>query len=381
MPNVPLKVALVHDALVNRGGAERVFQVFSEMFPRSPIYTSVYLPDKTFPYFHSRKVFATPLQKLVRTEAQFKMMFPLALWYMQKIVLKDYDLVLSSSTFCGKYVRVLPPAVHVCYCYTPFRLLWQTDSYFHGHASQIKNKALLKIAEIFRCWDYKSSQRVDFFVTMTPETNDRIRNAYGKEAKVVPPPIDCSQYKTSPVLEDYFLVVSRLETYKKVDIAVDAFNQLGRKLKIIGNGSQKGNLLRRANKNIQFVGSVSDGELKEYVARCKAVIFPQKEDYGLVPLEANASGRPVIAFGEGGICATMIPYDGHNLSKATAIFFHNQTSDGLIQAVRDFENIHFDVDALVENARRFDKAGFATKIRFFLRERLGEPYDLATDLS
>lgn len=377
-----MRVALVHDALVNWGGAERVFQIFCEMFPDSQIYTSVYLPDKTYPYFASRQVFTTPLQRLVKSERQLKIIFPLALWYMQKIVLRDFDLVLSSSTFCGKYVQVVRPALHICYCFTPFRLLWQTESYLDGHTSLVRSKLLPTIAKMFRGWDYRSSQRIDCFITMTSETRRRILNAYAKDSKIICPPIDCSQYKTSPSpVGDYFLLVSRLETYKKVDIAVNAFNRLGMKLKVIGNGSQKGNLLKHAKENIEFIGTVSDGELKKYLARCRAIIFPQKEDYGLVPLEANASGRPVIAYGEGGIRETMVPYDGNNSSKATALFFHSQTSDDLIGAIKKFENIQFNVNALVENAKRFDKVKFITKIRSFIRKKIGESNALAADVS
>ena len=211
---------------------------------------------------------------------------------------------------------------------------------------------------------------MDFFITMTAETSERIRNAYRRDSKIISPPIDCSQYKVSPAIEDYFLVVSRLERYKKVDIAVNAFNKLGLKLKIIGNGSQKTKILERSQKNIEIIGNVPDEELKEYLARCRAVIFPQKEDFGLVPLEVNASGRPVIAFGEGGICETMVPFDGENLSKATALFFYSQTADSLIQAIKEFENIQFNVNTLVENARRFDKTVFCNRILSFIEEKI-----------
>jgi glycosyltransferase involved in cell wall biosynthesis len=376
-----LKVALVHDALINCGGAERVFQVFCEMFQNAPIYTSVYLPEKTFPYFQSRRIFTTVLQKFIKSEQQLKQIFPLSLWLMPRIVLKDFDLVLSSSTFCGKYIKVLKPTIHICYCYTPFRLLWQTESYFNEQPYLMKRYLLIAIARIFRSWDYRSAQKVNFFITMTPETKERILKSYNRDSTVIYPPIDCSKYKVSSRIEDYFLMVSRLEPYKKVDIAVNAFNKLGMKLKIIGNGSQKAKILERSHKNIEVIGNVPDEELKEYLARCRAVIFPQREDFGLVPLEANASGRPVIAFGEGGIFETMVPFDGENLSKATALFFYSQTEYDLINAIRKFEEIEFNVSALVENAKRFDKVEFTKKMELFLKEKLKQNHALAADLS
>jgi glycosyltransferase involved in cell wall biosynthesis len=367
---INLKVALVHDALINCGGAERVFQVFCEMFQNAPIYTSVYLPEKTFPYFQSRRIFTTVLQKFIKSEQQLKQIFPLSLWLMQRIMLKDFDLVLSSSTFCGKFVQVLKPAIHICYCYSPFRLLWQPESYFDRDGYMLKKFVLIATAKIFKSWDHQSAERVDYFISMTSETKERILRAYNRDSKIICPPIDCSQYKVSSRIEDYFLMVSRLEPYKKVDIAVNAFNKLGMKLKIIGNGSQKAKILERSHKNIEVIGNVPDEELKEYLARCRAVIFPQREDFGLVPLEANASGRPVIAFGEGGICETMVPYDGNNLDKATALFFQSQTEADLINAIKRFENIQFNVNALVENARRFDKIVFCNRILSFVEEKI-----------
>jgi len=368
-----MKVALVHDTLINRGGAERVFGFFIEAFPNANIYTSVYLPEETYPLFSNYKIYTTGLQSFIKSEKQFKLLFPLSLLSMKSLIFDDVDVVLSSSTFCAKYVTVLPPAIHICYCYTPFRFIWYPESYLSKNSSLIKKKGLITFSKLFKGWDFKSAQKVNYFISMTSETQRRIKSVYEKDSKIIKPPIDCSKFDISQDIDDFFLVVSRLEEYKKVDIVIKAFNQLGLNLKIVGDGTQKENLKSIAQNNIEFLGKVSSKVLKELYSKCQAVIFPQKEDYGLVPLEANASGRPVIAYGEGGILETSIPYIKNDMNcKPTALFFYEQKPEAIIEAIKIFELIDFDSNYLRKHALKFDKSIFIDNIRNYVSQKYQE---------
>jgi len=361
-----MKIALVHDALVNRGGAERVFQIFCEMFPDAPIYTSVYLPEYTLPFFKKRNIKTTPLQKVVSSEQYLKLLFPLANYYMQQTIIDQCDIIISSSTFCGKYLyprnRVVTHAKHYCYCYTPFRLIWHPKSYTINYKYKIWVLLNRPLIPFLRKWDYRAAQRIDQFITMTNETQKRINNIYGKNSIIIPPPIDFSKYSPGSGSGNYFLLVSRLEPYKKVDLVIKAFNQLDLPLKIVGTGSLFNQFRKFASQNIDFLSSVSDEELLNLYQGAIAVVFPQREDYGLVPLEANACGKPAICFGIGGVETTMIPYSDETKEKATALFFYEQTVDGIKKAVRQFVDISFDQNALITNARRFDKTIFCERI-------------------
>lgn len=356
-----MKVALVHDALVNQGGAEFVFQVFCEMFPNANIYTSIYLEEKTYPFFKNRNIITTPLQKLLTTESHLKSLFPLANLFMKHLKIEDCDIILNSSTFSGKYIDK-KNSKHVCYCYTPFRLLWHTDSYERYRKNKFKISFIKPFLFPFRQWDYVVAQKIDKFITMTNETSLRIKNAYNKESEIVPPPIDISRFSFGKSNGVYFLVVSRLEPYKKVDLVIEVFNKIKLPLKIVGRGTLGEKLKQLAHSNIEFLDNVTNNELIKLYQNCIAVIFPQKEDYGLVPIEANACGKPVICYGYGGVEKTMIPYSTVNANLSTALFFYEQSEKALIEAIKNFDKINFNKEALKNNALRFDKDIFKDRI-------------------
>ena len=356
-----MKIVLVHDALVNRGGAEWVFQNFVEMFPNSPIYTTVYLEDKTYPFFKGKNIITTPLQKIVKNESHLKAVFPLANLYMQNMKLESCDVILSSSTFSAKYVNK-KNSKHICYCYTPFRLLWYPDSYKAKNKPNTKLNFIRPFLPLLKKWDYIASTKIDQFIAMTDETHDRIEKIYKKKSEIVYPPIDISKYGIGNGNKKYFLVVSRLERYKKVDLVINTFNILNVPLKIVGKGTLEKELKKISNNNIEFLGNVSDVELIRIYQECIAVIVPQKEDYGLVPLEANACGKPVICYGYGGVETTMIPWNDTNVSLGTALFFFQQTESALMTALDKFEKINFNTQSLLNNAARFDKPLFKQRI-------------------
>lgn len=357
-----MKVALVHDALVNRGGAERVLQIFCEIFPDAPIYTSVYLPDRTFPFFKKKTIRTSPLQKIINSEYHLKLLFPLVNYIMQHMKIEPCDVILSSSTYCAKYVS-RRGVKHYCYCYTPFRLVWFPESYANDITYAPKVRLLKPIMPFLRKWDYGAAQKIHQFLAMTQETRGRIKNIYHKESIIIPPPIDIPQYYPGTDNGEYFLIVSRLEPYKKVGLVVKTFNELGLPLKVVGSGTLAKELQKMAKKNVEFLGSVSDEDLLNLYQRSIAVIFPQKEDYGIVPLEANACGKPVICYGRGGVETTMVPYSEGNQDKATALFFYEQNNGSLKQAIEHFYKLRFRQEALMANAKRFDKQNFSENIR------------------
>lgn len=369
-----MKIAIVHDELMRRGGAEQVVRCFHRSFPEAPIYTLAYQPELTYSDFKECKVVTSWMQHIVSNEKSMRwLFFPFGLWAMQQLDVTDYDVVLISSTYGAKYVKVSPKALVITYCYTPFRLVWDPTSY----NQYIEAKGFKKIAFDFvikklRKVDYRAAQRTDRFIAMTAETRDRIRRAYDfiKDIPLIKPPVDCNKFYVSKDIDNYYLVVSRLESYKRVDLAIDAFNKLGYPLIIVGRGSQESELKAKAKKNIIFKSGISNEEVAKLYSQCQALIFPQHEDYGITPLEANASGRPVIAFGKGGVLDTMIPVDNMtDGSKSTAIFFKEQNIDSLIDAVHQFEHTTFDSRFIRQHAEKFHEEQFIKEIRNFVLNR------------
>jgi glycosyltransferase involved in cell wall biosynthesis len=359
-----MRLAIVHDALVSAGGAERVVAALASSWPDVPIYTSVYLPEATYEEFRGADIRTTFLQGRIRSrKALIEYAFPLLVPAFRRLDLRGYDVVLSSSAFAAKTVRVPPGSCHVCYCYSPLRLAWRPDDYLADHHGALRKLALHAAAAPLRRWDYAVSKRVDAFATTCRNVAERIRAAYGREAEVIFAPIDVHRF-TLGHPQHYYLTVSRLTRYKRIDLAIDAARLLDRELVVVGEGPVRSELEARAQgSRVRFVGAVSDEQLRALYAGCRALIFPQEEDYGLTPLEAQASGRPVIAFGAGGALETIV--DG-----ITGTFFREQTPEALAGAIRAFEGRPFDPTAIRVHAERFDVRPFADRMRAFLAEKL-----------
>lgn len=353
-----LNVAVAHDVLINSGGAERVTAIFAEAFPDAPIYTCAYHPEKTFPIFKEREIRTTFMQKFPHNEKLIKLAFPLCVAGIESFDFRGFDLVLSSSTFLVKGIITPPETCHVSLIHNVFRLLWLKGTYEKG--GRRRNLLLDGLLTPIRLWDLAASQRPDYVLTNSEVTRRRIRKYYRREPSVFNPPVDFSVYQVSNVHDDYFLVVSRLEPYKRVDIAVDAFNRLGRRLVIVGDGSMRKELEKQANKNIEFLGVVTDELLSELYCKAQALIFPGEEDYGLVPIEAQASGRPVIAYRAGGVLETV--------NEDSSVLFSPQSSEALISAVREFDVRTFDPETIRSRALRFDKVTFIQRLRAHVEE-------------
>lgn len=364
-----LKVALVHDYLNQRGGAERVLAVLHEMFPEAPIFTSIVDWDNLLPELTSATIHPSWMQKLPGLKRHFKKYLPLYSLAIESHDLRDYDLILSSSSSFAKGAIKGPQALHICYCYTPMRFIWDYENYIKRERLNRLTRGILPlfIARL-REWDLKTRFRPDYYIAISTVVRERILRLYGIDAEVIFPPVEAKKFISAPRREEnFYLIVSRLNAYKRIDLAIEAVNRLGLPLKIVGSGPFISSLKKIAKKNVEFLGRLSDEELKEYYGRCKALIFPGEEDFGIVPLEANAAGKPVIAYRGGGAIDTII--QGVN-----GIFFEENTVESLIEAIDRFEKgkYEFNPERIQAQALRFDKEIFKDKMRRFIDRKYAQ---------
>ncbi len=363
-----LKVAIVADWLTDRGGAERVILALADIFPQADIFTSVYKAE-AFPELSNRKVITTYLQKwpLKFKHQLFPTLRPKAF---ESLNLDEYDLVISSASAESKGVLTQPSTLHICYCHTPTRYFW---SHYHEYLKAKQFGILDPIAKLFipsmihnlREWDRVAADRVDFFIANSRHTQNRIRKYYNMDSTVINPPVDFSRFSGEAQVGDYYLVLGRQMPYKRTDLVVEAFSSLPVKLKIVGDGSEMEKLKKMASgkENIEFLGRISDSDTTKVVLGCKAVIFPQEEDFGIVPLEAMSAGKPVIAFSKGGALETVI--DGQ-----TGILFPEQSATSLTKAIHQFEQTSFSSEVCRERAKQFDLSVFKQKIIEFVESHL-----------
>jgi len=354
-----MKIALVHDFLCGFGGSERVFKCICEAFPQADVYTLAYNPSKTLPYFRTRKLQTTWMNPIVQSSSAFKWSFPIATYAMQSLNMSEYDLVISSSATVAKYVKA-PAGRHLCYCYMPTRAIWRSDAYF---GDGVKSSILKGMVGALKKRDFDAAQRVDHFISISDDSRNYIKQYYNRDADILFCPIETDKFYAAPKRKSHYLIVSRLEHWKRTDYAIEAFNKLGLPLRVIGSGSEEKKLRDKASCNITFLGGVDDEMLAKEYSECKAVIFTPFLEYGLIPLEANASGSAVICYGKGGVTETMIPL-GSSCGKApTAVFFYEQTAEALIQAIRQFESHTFSPQDLVAHAENWSVLAFQKSLK------------------
>jgi glycosyltransferase involved in cell wall biosynthesis len=361
-----MKVALVHDYLNQMGGAERVVLAFHELFPDAPLYTSIYDAKRVDAAFQMMDIRTSFMQKLPLVKKHHQPFLPLYPFAMERLDLRGYDLVLSSSSAFGKGVITGPDTMHICYCHTPMRWCWNYEEYVEReHLGKIARSVLPFFITNLRVWDQTTSMRVDHFIANSPVVADRIQKYYRREAVVIPPPVEVSRFLFDPAAqpEDYFLVVSRFMPYKRIDLAIEACNRLQLPLVIIGGGRDEQRLKKLAGPTIRFLGRLSDEEVLRYYAHCRALILPGEEDFGITPLEAQASGRPVIAYSAGGALASVI--DG-----VTGTFFHEKTVESLATTLAAFDETTYDAQTIRNHALEFDKPRFHRRILQFIEAKM-----------
>ena len=368
------KVALVHDWLTGMRGGERCLEVFAELFPAADLYTLLHVPGSVSPAIESRRIVTSFIQRLPQAERRYRHYLPLFPAAVRAFDLSGYDLVLSSSHAVAKGVRVPPGALHVCYCFTPMRYVWDLyDDYFGARSPLATRLAMRPVAAWLRRWDRRTAAGVHHFVAISRFVADRIRRAYGREADVIYPPVDVSRFRVDEGPGEFYLVVSALTPYKRVDLAVEACNRLGRRLLVVGSGPEEPRLRALAGPTVELLGWRDDAQIAELYARCRALLFPPLEDFGITPLEAMAAGRPVIAFGEGGARETVVGLGEGE--PPTGLFFARQRVEDLTEAIRRFEACapQFEPKALRRRAEAFDRPLFRERVHAYLRARVEDP--------
>ncbi len=390
-----LRVALIHDWLITLGGADRVLLALHEVFPQAPVFVGLHDLSRLPEPFRRLDVRSTWLQRVPGAPQHHRLLVPLMPLAFGRVDLRGYDMVVSSSHACAKGVSVPAGAIHVCYCHTPMRYAWDLqDEYLAALPAVARPPARVALARLRR-WDRASAQRVDYFIANSHHVAGRIRRHYGRDAAVIYPPVDtdfftpvggladestqsaqstrstqssrsttrssvdCADREDRADCEDFYLVVSRLVPYKRVDVVVEAFNRLDRPLVVVGDGPERRRLQAMARPHVHFAGEVSESALRGYYRRCRALVFAGEEDFGIVPVEAQACGRPVIAYGGGGVLESVLP-------GVTGCFFREQTVDALIGAVRAADAMGFDRASIRQHAERFSVRRFEDEVTEFI---------------
>jgi len=357
-----VKCAIVHDFLMQMGGAEKVVEVLHEMLPDAPIYTSIYDHQAMPPAYKAWDIRPSFLQKLPLKQDSYRLflfLYPLAF---EAFDLSAYDLVISSSSAFAKGVITQPHTTHICYTHTPMRYAWMARSYVqHEKLSKFSRGLLAPGLHYLRSWDVLASHRVDQHIANSCAVAGRIKKFYRRDCKIIYPPVNTLRFQVAPEIEDYYVMVSRSVPYKRMDLAIRAFSQLKRPLKVIGAGRQRKVLQAIAGPTIEFLGYVSDNELQSLLAHAKAFIMPGEEDFGIAPVEANACGRPVIAYGAGGALDSQI-------HEKTGILFPEQTIEALCHAVTACDKIDFNPVEIQAHARQFDTTVFRQKMTSIIND-------------
>lgn len=362
-----MKVAIVHDWLTGMRGGERVLEILCELYPDAPIYTLFYNPPRMSKAINERKIRTSFLQKLPFSLRMYRRYLPLFPTAVEQFDLREYDVVISSSHCVAKGALTTSDTLHICYCYTPLRYAWDMYEEYFGkdRVGCVERSIIRPVMNYLRVWDVASSRRVDCFAAISDNVARRIEKYYRREAQVIHPPVDTSFFIPGDDRGDFFLVVSAMVPYKRVEIVVDAFNKLGLPLKVVGGGPLRKEIQRKAKRNVEFLGEVSDNELLKLYQRCRALVFAGVEDFGIAPLEVQAAGRPVIAYGRGGFLETVV-------EGKTGIFFSEQSSFSLIDAVGKFQKMDFDPELIRNHALQFDTNVFKQEIHDYVEKRYQE---------
>jgi glycosyltransferase involved in cell wall biosynthesis len=362
-----LRVVLVHDWLTGMRGGEKVLEVLCRRWPDAPLYTLLHRRGSVSGVIEGRPLRTSLLQWLPRVERYYRYLLPVMPWAV-RWQLPACDLVFSSSHCVAKGVRPPDGVPHVCYCHTPMRYAWHLkDAYFRGRGPRqwLTDRLLARL----RAWDRRTAANVSHFIANSQVVRRRIRDCYGRDSVVIHPPVDTDFYCPAGVpRQDYYLILSAFAPYKRLDLAIEACRRLGRPLVVIGSGQDARSLRRLAGPDVRFLGWQPDEVLRDHLRRCRALLFPGEEDFGIVPVEAQACGAPVIAFAAGGATETVIPIGG--TAPPTGVWFGEQTPDCLADAIERFEKDrgNFDPQALRRHALRFRASRFAEEVFAFVQE-------------
>jgi glycosyltransferase involved in cell wall biosynthesis len=362
-----MKVAIVHYWLVGMRGGEKVIEALCELFPQADLFTHVHVPGALSPSIAAHRVQTSFIASLPQAAKRYKSYLPLMPLALEQLDLRGYDLIISSES--GPSKGIIPPAgaVHVCYCHSPMRYIWNMFHDYRERSGFVTRLLMPPLSHYLRTWDAVSASRVHEFAANSKTVARRLQTYYRRDATVIYPPVDTDAFEQVPpeAVEDYFLMVGELVPYKRPDLAVEAFNRSGKKLVVIGGGEMLPKIRSRAGPNVTVLGPQPFEVLRHHYARCKALVFPGEEDFGIVPVEAMASGRPVVAYRKGGATETVL--DG-----VTGVFFDRQTVDELIEACERCEATAFSPAAITGHARSFGEDRFAANLVSFIDSALSK---------
>ncbi len=360
----PQRVAIVHEWFTSMRGGEKCVEALCEIFPDATLFVLLHNKGSVSPTIERMPIQTSWIQHLPFAAKHYRYYLPLFPLAASQFDLRGFDLVVSSHHCVAKGVHTDPEALHLCYCHTPMRYIWDHfDEYFGpGRAGFLTRMAMNLAVPFLRRWDIKTAKNPRAMIANSENVRRRIQNIYRRDAAVIYPPVDTTRNVSSEKAEDFFLVVSALVPYKRVDLAIEACNQMSERLVIVGDGPEAKRLHTLAGSRTEFHGWVSEEDLTDFYSRCKAVIFPGEEDFGIVPVEAMAAGKPVIAFGKGGALETVLDAPGHQ----TGILFSEQTVDALIRAIKQFSTMHFDPVVLRSSAMKFEKSVFKKRMSEFI---------------
>lgn len=403
-----MKTAIIHEWLVNYAGSEKVLEQIIRLFPEADLYALFdFLPDSEKGFILNKNVNTSFIQKLPLAKRKYRSYLPLMPFAIEHFDLSKYDVIISSSHSVAKGIRKSPKQLHICYCHTPMRYIWDLQNQYLKEVGLDRGLRGVIVKAVFnriRKWDVSTSRTVDYFIANSDYIKNRIKRAYERNATVVYPPVDIENFQLSDKKENYFLAVSRMVPYKKVDLIVEAFSEMGLPLVVIGDGPDFQKVKKKAKKNIEFLGYLKGDNLGAYMQKARALIFAAEEDFGIVPVEAQACGTPVIAFGRGGVTETVIPFQNTEqrpvLNEAegtqtcpeefdrgslevrsrrntdnlahTGIFFYEQTPEALINAVKKFMAIEnkFNPYEIRKNAEKFNIERFRKEYGSFVNGRI-----------
>jgi glycosyltransferase involved in cell wall biosynthesis len=354
------KIALFQDYLAQMGGAERVTEALHQTLPEADLYTTFAIREKLSPYLRETNPKTSWMQLLPAKSKLYRHYFMLYPFAIEATHLDAYDLIVSSCCGYSKGLKRRRGAVHVCYCHNPMRWVWRFQDYMAQEKFGNVTKAALDfMVKGLKNWETRAASRPDYYIANSHIVAERLKSAFGVEAEVIEPPIVTSRFKLRRDTEDYYLILSRLVPYKRIDLAIEACTKTNRRLMVIGDGSDRSRLESLAGPTVKFLGRQPDIVVNRHASRCRALIFPGEEDFGMAPLEINAAGRPVVAYGAGGATETII----ENLN---GVLFREQTTESLIQALEKYESQTWNPSAIRRNAQRYDMSVFQERLLHFL---------------
>lgn len=358
-----LKVAIVHYWLVNWRGGEKVIESLLELYPQADLFAHVYDESLTEGKLVGRTVNTTFISKLPKSKKHYQKYLPFMPIALEQLDLREYDLVISSESGPAKGVITRPDALHICYCHSPMRYVWDMYPDYIKSTGKINRLLMRPLIHYMKIWDRLSADRVDYFISNSMFIKQRIAKFYRRESEVINPPVDISEFVFDEKKSDFYLVLGQLTPYKRADLVVDAFIESGKKLVVIGDGEQYKDLKRKETKNISIMGRADWDVCKEHLSKAKALIFPGVEDFGMVPVEAMACGTPVLAYAKGGALETVS--DG-----VSGYFFYEQSIDAINACVNEFESKQLDLKAVRSWSEKFSKENFLTKISEFVKSKM-----------